>query len=355
MLLHWLVCAALAPALAVEAGPPPENPLAAPAIAEAVEALAATVDREYFDPVVASRVAASLRASLASNAYADAATPRNLAERLTRDMLAWTHDKHLAVSAVPPDPQGPGTPPDQDRATQGHRTNWGIQRVEILPDNVGYLHMTGFYRPDEAGEALSTAMRFVRNADSLILDLRANLGGSPDMVALVSSYLLDQPGLPLFEIIARSQSRQSYATAAASLPGSDGRRPLYVLTSSATFSAGEGLAFLLKERKRAVIIGETTAGAANPGRSYPLTELLTATVPNGQVRGAVSGGNWEGAGVAPDVGVPAADALRVAQERARRSLLGRRLEASGAWQDLLDERLTLLKAAPSPEAPPVLP
>src|SRR4051812_10344373 len=106
-------------------------------------------------------------------------------------------------------------------------------------------------------------MHVLRNADALILDLRTNDGGSPEMVARVISYLLVQPDLPLFAIAHRSGPAELYATASRSLPDANGSRPLYVLMSTRTFSAGEGLAFLLHERKRGEIVGETTAGAAS--------------------------------------------------------------------------------------------
>src|SRR5262245_66221557 len=96
----------------------------------------------------------------------------------------------------------------------------------------------------------------------------------------------------------------------------NGKRPIFVLTSSRSFSAGEGFAYLMQERKRAVIIGERTAGAANPGRGYQVNDLFEVTVPNARVRSAIKRANWEGDGVTPDIAVPAAQALDVGIEQA---------------------------------------
>jgi len=85
-------------------------------------------------------------------------------------------------------------------------------------------------------------------------------------VALLISYLLDAPDRPLFEITHRDGSRDVYRTEATPPLTRNGRRPIYVLTSPRSFSGGEGLAFLLQDLKRAVVVGEGTAGAANPGR-----------------------------------------------------------------------------------------
>lgn len=113
-----------------------------------------------------------------------------------------------------------------------------------------------------------------------------------------------------------------------------------MLTSARTFSAGEGFAYVLQDRGRAAVVGERTAGAANPGRGYVVNVRFSVTVPNGRVRAAVGGGNWEGSGVTPDVSVTAADALRVAQVAALRQLL--KQTPAGEWRDLLERRLKSL-------------
>jgi C-terminal processing protease CtpA/Prc len=121
------------------------------------------------------------------------------------------------------------------------------------------------------------------------------------------------------------------------VPNRHERRPVYVLTSTSTFSGGEGVAFLLQERHRAEIVGETTAGAANPGRPYPVNDRFSVTVPNGRLRSAISGRNWEGAGVTPDVKAPSASALQVAHARALRTLIDR--APAGPWRDALQRAL----------------
>jgi hypothetical protein len=305
-------------------------------IRETADSLAVVVDREYFDPEVAARVAASLRRWSQEGRYARLQTPQALAEALTRDLFATTHDRHLAVAVVP----GVATEHNEvgeSRDVQGRRANFGVQRTEILVGNVGFLNLTSFYRPAEARDAISAAMRVLRNADALILDLRANAGGSPDTVALVLSYLFDAPGLPLFDIVPRGTGGDHYTTDPGLLPERDGRRPVYALTSRRTWSAGEGLAFILQERHRAEVIGETTAGAANPGRPYPVNARFTVTVPNGKVRCAVSGRNWEGTGVKPDVAVAADHALQVAHARALREVL--KATPEGPWRNVLEREL----------------
>jgi C-terminal processing protease CtpA/Prc len=260
---------------------------------------------------------------------------------LTRDLFEVTKDKHLAVGIVPDRSAAVISTATDDREARARRTNFGVQAVEVLAGNVGYLNLTAFHRPEEAREALSAAMRRLRATDALILDMRQNDGGSPDTVALLASYLFDAPNLPLFEIVPRLGPGRQYLTEDPPVPERTGTRPTYVLTAERTFSAGEGLAFILQERRRAIVVGERTAGAANPGRPYPVSARLEVTVPNGQVRTAVSGRNWEGTGVTPDVSVPAVDALRLAHTHALRELL--RQASSGLRQQILRNHLEALE------------
>jgi C-terminal processing protease CtpA/Prc len=316
-------------------------------VTSTVESLGAVISREYFDPKAGRDVEAALRQSLVAGRYASATDDQMLATLLNRDLYAATHDKHLAIEAlldVPAQRERSAVQADEARATTVRRSNAGVRRVEILPGNVGYFDLSNFYRPEEAGETIATAMRLLAHADALIFDMRANTGGSPGTVALLLSYLLE-PGLPLYDIFHREPlPPDHYATTSAPLPERDLKRAVFVLTAKETFSAGEGLAFLLQERHRAEIIGEVTAGAANAGRPYRVNRRFSVTVPNGQVKSAMGGGNWEGTGVTPDVKTTAAEAQRVAHARALRRLIDR--ELPGAWRAALERALKTVEARP---------
>jgi retinol-binding protein 3 len=133
-----------------------------------------------------------------------------------------------------------------------------------------------------------------RTASTRVHPFAAGRGRARDQAGAGEEYLLGA-GLPLWDIAHRPpEAPEHYATVTVSRH--DATRPVYVLTSSQTFSGGEGLAFILQERHRAEIVGEVTAGAANAGRPYRINARFSVTIPNGQVKSAVSGGNWEGAG-----------------------------------------------------------
>jgi C-terminal processing protease CtpA/Prc len=101
-------------------------------------------------------------------------------------------------------------------------------------------------------------------------------------------------------------------------PRFGGRKPVYVLVGPVTFSAAEELAYDLQTlRPGSTIVGETTRGGAHPCDAYRLHPHLELTVPIARAVNPVTGTNWEGVGVTPDVRVPAADAQETAHRLAR--------------------------------------
>lgn len=70
--------------------------------------------------------------------------------------------------------------------------NFGIERVERLPGNIGYLDLRNFIAADQAGPSMAAARELVQHTDAMIVDLRKNGGGEPSGVALLASYFVDK-------------------------------------------------------------------------------------------------------------------------------------------------------------------
>lgn len=119
-------------------------------------------------------------------------------------------------------------------------------------------------------------------------------------------------------------------------------RPVYVLTSSRTFSGGEDFCYTLQALGRAVIIGETTGGGAHPARGFPVSAAIHIAIPFARSISPVTGTNWQGTGVVPDLAVPEAEARDVAYGQALRHVL-----AAGAPPRIADEARDALAALPA--------
>ena len=97
--------------------------------------------------------------------------------------------------------------------------------------------------------------------------------------------------------------------------------PVYVLTSERTFSGGEEFCYNLQALGRAELIGETTGGGAHPTRGFPISPAVHIAIPFARSINPVTGANWQGTGVVPDIAVPEAEAYDVAYARALRHVL----------------------------------
>ena len=181
-----------------------------------------------------------------------------------------------------------------------------------------------------AGEVVAAAMNVVAQGDALIIDLRRN-GGGADTAQLVMGYLLEG-GSPLSGSYDRPSNTRRYVSSPHWVPGRrfGSAKPLYILTSSKTFSAAEAVAYNLQALKRAVIIGERTGGGAHPFEYRRVHAHFALDLPEGKSIHPITGGNWQGVGVKPDVEVAADQALDRALELAREAIAkGRSAAASG--------------------------
>jgi retinol-binding protein 3 len=293
--------------------------------ARVIQGAIAQLDTFYVFPAVARRVADSLRARLARGGYDAYANGMSFARRLNDDLREVGRDKHLrldySVRAIPPRPASPPPPTPEAiarRREQLDEVNCGFVKAEQLPGNVGYVKFNQFADPELCAPTASAAMSFLAGTRALIVDLRENGGGSPAMVAYVSSYLFSQR-THLNDLWNRRTGETQEFWTRDSVPGRrfGGEKPVYVLTAARTFSGAEEFAYNLQALKRATIVGETTGGGAHPVAGRRIDEHFTIGVPGARAINPITKANWEGVGVEPDVKVPAADALTTAQQLVR--------------------------------------
>ncbi len=89
-------------------------------------------------------------------------------------------------------------------------------------------------------------------------------------------------------------------------------------------------AYTLQAAHRATIVGEPSGGAANPGGEFPIGAGLTLFISTGSPVNPVTGRNWEGAGVQPDVRLPAESALERTEILALEAILAKNPPATDA-------------------------
>ncbi len=284
--------------------------------AEVIDGALRWLNLDYVFPEVAVRMEEAVREHAEMGKYDSITSAREFAEMLTTNLQDVSGDKHVRVVFSIPIPFGaePTTEPKESQGSFYSQRNYGFEKVERLAGNVGYLDLRFLSFPGrQVRETVAAAMNFLANVDALIIDLRQNRGGLADTVALISSYLFGPEPVHLNDIYNRfsGETKESWT-----LPDVAGKRltdvDVYILTSNVTFSAAEAFAYSLKHLERATIVGEATGGGAHTGGPYRINAHFSVTVPSGRAINPITGTNWEGVGVQPDVEVSADKALATA-------------------------------------------
>lgn len=292
---------------------------------EIVEAALARLTTEYIDEDVAASTVRFVRERLAEGKY-EQLPGDALCAAVTEDLQHVTGDKHLRLmwSDEPQDPDGDDE--DEDFFAELARSeNQGIRKVERLEGDIGYIETTLVAEPADGAGTISAAMTIVANTKALILDLRGNRGGSTYGMAFWCSFLFPEgESVHLTDVFRRTTGETQQFWTMPFVPGARYLdRPVYVLTGPVTFSGAEDLAYNLKVRGRATLVGERTRGGAHPTGYYPLTEHITVTVPYARSINPVTGGDWEGVGVEPDLAVGVDEAFDLAYQQAKEQVQAR--------------------------------
>ncbi|HLL31311.1 MAG TPA: S41 family peptidase, partial [Allosphingosinicella sp.] len=325
--LVLIVGLAMLPATA-SAQPSAAPAAAAPADARTVVAeMRRVLAANYVLPQVRPKLDAVLAKGLAEGRY-NVSDPALLVQRINADLDSVAHDKHLSLQYDPRQaaelaalPQGqPDTGPSAEQVRQAQRRNHGFTEMKLLPGNVRYVNLQGFmWVGPKSAEAYDTAMRFLRDGDAAIIDLRQNGGGSPQAVQYLVSHFME-PNRPLVTFHMGASQVDRLATLPTLPVGRMVGKPLYVLTSGRSASAAEEFTGHVAGFGLGELIGATTAGAGFRNQFFPLPGGYLISVSVGRAVLASTGKDWEGVGIAPTTAVDPEKALEVAQIRALRRL-----------------------------------
>ena len=296
---------------------------------DAVENIARLVKAEYVYPETGEKVSKEILENLANGKYNAITDPMQFSEMITGELQTLSGDKHFMVAFGPDFVQQlkATTSKKQEmemakrKKAEYAKQNFGFMDVEILDGNIGYVNITGFCPLDMAKETAVSAMKFLANTDAVIVDFRDNNGGNISMPPFLLSYFVDEKP-QVFSIYYDSKNK---------VTGKDknevtveGRRlsdkPVYILTSNRTFSGAESFAYALQNRKRAIVIGETTGGGANVVQPRIINTDFVMRLPVIRNIDPLTNSNWEGKGIIPDVVTNAEKAKETAHIKALETL-----------------------------------
>jgi C-terminal processing protease CtpA/Prc len=291
---------------------------------EVIVRAAELLEARYVDAKKGRELARQIRREAAARRWHEIASDEEFAKTVTTRLRELSKDGHLSL-----DYSAKALAPDADAAEEafgadefekwyGVGVNHGFEEVRRLEGNVGYLNLTVFAPPSMGADLAVAAMSLLAQSDVLIIDLRQNGGGDGAMGKLIAGYLLDGAR----EVSGTYNRPTDTLTRSFTPEWVPGRRfgtgkPVYLLISKGTFSAAEAFAYDLQALKRAVVIGEPSGGGAHPFEYRRAGTHFVLSLPEGRSLNPITGKDWEGVGVQPDVAVPQAQALEKALELAR--------------------------------------
>lgn len=289
---------------------------------EVIQRLNQLLEANYVFKDVAEKTTAHLNKQLKAGTFDSQTDLSSFAKALTQEVQSVNKDKHMRIWPTPPY-EAPENTPERlveehlNRLERGRTMVGGFKAAKKLDGNVGYFDLRGFAPVSIGAPVADQYMNLLSTSDAIIIDLRKNGGGSPAMVQYLCSYFFDER-VHLNSLYWRQGDRtEEFWT----LDKVGGKKlpdvPLFVLTSSRTFSGAEEFSYNMQTRKRATLVGETTGGGANPGGGFNINGDLTVFIPTGAAVNPVTGTNWEGVGVVPEVKTKAEDALEKALELAK--------------------------------------
>jgi C-terminal processing protease CtpA/Prc len=301
-----------------------------------VEEVARLITKKYVFPDIGEKIATYILDRFKEKAYDRITKLRPFTEALTQDLRSVSKDAHLGIV----ERRGPfkkGVSPEEMYKTlylkRAPFRNYGFIKAERMLGNVGCLVIDEFTYVDMdgknvGGETAKAAMTLVSQCYALIIDLRDNFGGREEMALLLLSYMFDNPVHILTKSYRDEEDKEIWTYNNVS-QGNLGEIPLYVLTSQHTVSGGEMFAYVLKNRKRATLIGEKTRGAAHKTHLFSLEDFnIDVAIPTGKTFDPLTQTDWEGKGVEPDIIIASGKAMDVAYEAALQKLISSKVERS---------------------------
>lgn len=252
----------------------------------------------YFNKTLSKEITATLTKKLKAGEFYNVT---QLTDRLSLLLRDITKDLHFYIGVNQP-------PAVIDKSTENISTpepenkNGGFSQVSMIAHNIGYIKWDAFIADDEAFQKAIAALQLVQGCKYLIFDLSGCGGGDGRAGGFVDAHLFENNEYQHL-LQKRCSGEKDWHQSEVPYNYTNGPRlyhvPVYVIVSKNTASAAEYFALTIKETKRGIVLGDTTAGAGNPSVMVNFGNYF-AIIPVCEIQ-TNSGVSIEGKGVVPNV------------------------------------------------------
>lgn len=313
-----------------------------------IQKLEKLINENYIFEDVAKKTSEHLEKQLQKGFFDQFNNIDSFARALTNEVQFINKDRHMQIRAMTSNTTKTIASPEKFSADaieyiNGMREeNAGFKDAKKLDGNIGYFEIQGFAPLNEGVPIADAYMKLLNSSDAIIIDLRNNGGGEPAMVQYLCSYFFNKHLLLNTLYYRVGNKTEEYWT----LDKVNGEKlpevPLFILSSDRSFSGAEEFCYDMQTQKRATLVGETTGGGANPGDVMTINEELKMFMPTGKAINPITGTNWEGVGVVPEVKTNAEEAYDKAVILASDAAKEYRQKKAALYKNLLQELYTSL-------------
>ncbi len=156
-----------------------------------LRAAADSLEAQYIYPEKGKEMAEAIRKAVSIKAFNNK-TPDLFSTEVTSLLFNISGDKHLSFFLQPHlhhDLKKPRQVTlNNFSQEQQKQNNFGIHPVKIIEGQVGYLRMDNMVMPSLAGDRLAKAFDSISNTKAIIIDVRYNGGGEPEMIQTLISH-----------------------------------------------------------------------------------------------------------------------------------------------------------------------
>jgi retinol-binding protein 3 len=287
-----------------------------------IQSLTKYIKSHYVSADIAKKMCDTISWKFSNKKYDPALNLDEFAFEITKDLRRISNDKHISVTRPiykPFDEEAYNS--KFDRMTDKQRKKYYVKsqkewqkfkaeykkrtmddmftygEVKILPGNIGYVEVKDFgstsydKRQNKGRISIESVMRFLKNTNSIIIDLRDNQGGFIKQAAKFCSYF--SPKTSNYFITTEWHFR--YDSSGIEKEMSDvnkiltsdridnsltNSKTIYILTSQRTFSAAELSTYKIKRFNPATtVVGEKTKGGGNGHSGGTTDKYFTAIIP----------------------------------------------------------------------------